>query len=156
MASGRAVVAAAALLAGCFNFGDNNTGPGEQIDVTGTWEGELRVALGADTLVGLAEFVFDQDANSGDLTGTLEFAPLGDLVMLEESQVHTTQVDLHTRHVDTGTDDCHEYAQRWDLRSFAGELRLTTMTGDFCEPGGAGGQTVVRQITGASGTFIRR
>lgn len=133
----------------------SSTGEGEQINVTGTWAGEIRVALGADTLVGPAELTLEHAPNSDELSGTVEFPLLGNLEMIGESRVSSGEMVLVTRHDDNGIDDCHLSGQNWEFNVFPLEMRLRSVRGEMCEGDGAGG-TSIRSITGGSGVLSRR
>jgi hypothetical protein len=146
------VAALAVLCSGCVDFG-GNTGPVEGINVTGTWVGELRVALGADTLIAPARFQLQHARNSDDVDVTVQFAPLGDLELVErDGGVGSVELIVQTRH--DGTELCAEHVQTWEFRIFPSELDLRNVRGTMCEELG-GGEVRVRTITDGSGKLSR-
>ena len=147
-----AVLALVVVMAGCVDFG-GNTGPVEGINVTGTWVGEVRVAIGNDTLVAPARFQLQHARNSDDVAGTVQFAPLGDLELVErDGGVGSVELIVQTRH--DGTEACAEHLQTWEFRIFPSELDLRNVRGTICEELG-GGEVRVRTITDGSGKLSR-
>lgn len=148
------LVLSALLLCGCIGAG-GSTGPGENVNVTGTWLGTLHVAFGSDTVSTPVQFELTHEPNSGELTGVVSASALGDVVMLEQSEVKSRVVTIVTQYDETGSDDCHLYRQTWEFLTLVTEMRLTKLTGTLCVGDGNGGHESLRVITGGRGNVSR-
>jgi hypothetical protein len=139
------------LLVAC--IGGGSTGPGENVNLTGNWAGPVRVALGVDTLNAPLAMQIQQSSNTGELTGTLSFTPIGEDRPIT-GEVKDREVTLFTQAEESPEGDCHLYTQRWVFTVRTAELRLTAVSGQLCEPDGLGGHATLRTITGGSGTVL--
>jgi hypothetical protein len=142
------------LLCGCIGSG-GSTGPGEAVNVTGTWTGTLKIAFGSDSISAPVQFELNHEPNSDELTGVVSASVVGDVVISEESGVKSRVVTIVTQYDETGTDDCHQYTQTWEFLSLVTEMRLTKLTGTLCVGDGNGGHESLRVITGGRGNVAR-
>lgn len=148
------VVLLPALLCGCL---EGVTGPLESPNVGGTYTDSagIVIRLGADSLVAPGQLQLFQNPNSGQVTGSLSFAPIPDLELVS-GEIQSPMLVLVTRTAQTDESDCHLYTQEWELRIQLPDLNIRSVRGEICEGDGQGGHLSLRTITDGSGRFVRR